>query len=296
LSDYTNSDIATAHMTEPSETTPQKKKETVTPFLERLIREFIDLFAQMFTTPFALLRYNRAFRDQITALSKDDLETAYPETVARPLTFFVLFLGAHYVLLNIYWKMMFPSKSLSLALASSKGDAATIIAEKIQQPHTKVENILTQTYGWLHDTFGNTQAVLIIASMLTLVVAAKAWFISMFGHLLRSPIRFSTALYASAYALGTFIFFQYAFIALRVLIGTILPDPAFLVAYSITIYGSLVLSLLLVIRVNQIIQQADNTSMLPTYGAWFLGTVIWHFAVVVWEPLINPANMAQWCH
>ena len=245
-------------MTKQAENAPReqrKNEETLTPFLERSITELISLFAQLFTTPFAFLSYNKRFRDQVTALAKDDIETAYPETVARPLSFFVLLMAAHFLLSGIYTSAHGP-------LAST----ATKIIELFDELAKKI---------------GNTEAVIAVAFAMILIIAVKAYLISITGYILRCPVRFKTALNASAYAFGTFIFFQYVFLSVRYLAATIFPKVGNVLGLGLFIYGTLALSMLLVVRVNQVIRQTDGTGELATYSTWFVGTVAWHFFVVL---------------
>ena len=251
-------------------------QETLTPFIERSISELITLFAQLFTTPFAIVTYSKNFRDQITALARDDIETAYPETVARPLSFFVLLMSAHFLLAGIYWRLLFPAKSLSAALAQ-KPNCATL---------SRIGGLLSTTWHANYGVFknlagelGNAEAFIFIAFAFTLIIVVKAFLVTMAGRLLRCPVRFETVLHASAYAFGTFIFFQYVFIMARILAASI-GDGGFFWGYAIIAYGSVVLAMVLVVRVNQIIRQTDGTAELPTFAAWFIGTVIWHFAII----------------
>jgi hypothetical protein len=248
----------------------QPRKETVTPFLERSITELIGLFAQLFTTPFAILSFNKPFRDQVTALSKDDIETAHPETVARPLSFFFLLMTAHFLLSGIYWRMVLPGPSLPAALSRSK---ESVFVEGAKNILKLFETLAAKT--------GRTEAIILVAFAMTLIIAVKTYLVSTAGRLLRSPIRFKTALYASGYAVGAFVFFQYVFIGIRYLAAIIVGDVGFRVGYAVIAYGSLALSILLVVRVNQIMRQADGTAQLPTYLAWLSGTVVWHWIIVL---------------
>ncbi|HWX85395.1 MAG TPA: hypothetical protein VNZ48_17510 [Xanthobacteraceae bacterium] len=254
------------------------RQETLTPFIERSISELITLFAQLFTTPFAVVTYSKNFRGQITTLARDDIETAYPETVARPLSFFVLLMTAHFLLAGVYWRLLFPAASLSAALAQKPTDS----------PLSGIGGRLSATWNANYSLFknlanglGNAEAFILVAFAFTLIIVVKALLVAMSGRLLRCPIRFETALHASAYAFGTFIFFQYAFITVRVLAALIFGDPGFFWAYAIIAYGSVILAILLVVRVNQIIRQTDGTAELATFSAWFIGTVIWQFAIVL---------------
>jgi hypothetical protein len=220
----------------------RKSEETLTPFIERSITELIRLFTQLFTTPFAFASYNKRFRDQAMALARDDLESAYPETVARPLSFFVL-LMASYLALSAH-------KSIPL-----------------------FQKLATQV--------GNAAAVALVGFAMTLIIAVKAYLVSLAGHLLRCRIRFKTGLNASAYAFGTFIFFLYIFISVRYLATLLLPDTGSKIGAIILMYGMLIVSMLLVVRVNQVIQQTDATLENKTYLSWFAGTIAWHFVVVL---------------
>lgn len=263
---------------EPAAVEASARRETVTPLIERSINEILRLAAQLFTTPIAFLTYNKRFRDQISALVKDDLEAAYPETVARPLTFFVLMAGAHFLMSRIYWKMVFPGKSLSKAFAASAGELAprndSGLVAGLSQRFKDIYALLESVAG------GKTQALLMIASAVTLIIAAKACFVSVAGRTFGCPVRVRSALHASAYGFGTFIFFQYVFILLRYLAAVISDGPGFQYGYGIVVYGSVIVSVVLVIRVNQAIRQSDGTAELPTYAAWLLGTVVWQFGII----------------
>ena len=261
------------------------REETLTPFLERSITELIDLFAQLFTTPFAVLGYSPRFRDQISALAADDLESAYPETVARPLTFFVLLMSAHGFMLRLYWRMVFPGVADFRAL-TAPGDQSSAAAAG-----NPLFGDLAGQMKTLYDKLGkpdllDPKTVIAIGFALTLIIAAKAYFVSMVGHLLRCPIRFRTVLHASAYAFGTFIFFQYVFIAFRYMAWLRFGDDGFRYGYALIPYGSLIISMVLVVRINQIIRQVDGTAELETYGAWFIGTLVWQFAIILFVPYI----------
>ncbi|MBI3677960.1 MAG: hypothetical protein HY243_15230 [Proteobacteria bacterium] len=267
------------------------KRETVTPVLERSITELVTLFGQIFTTPFAFLTFNQQFRRQISALAANDLEAAEPDSIARPLTFFVSLMGVHFLLSGLYWRMAFPHSTLKQALSS---DASALVASGAQQP--------LRYYNSLATIVGSAEAALLIAFGITLIVAAKSLLVSLTGQLLRCPIRFLTGLHASAYALGTFIFIQYVFILVRYLLAQEFGDVAFRYGFTIIIYGSLILGMVLVVRVVQTIRMADGTPELPTYLSWFIGTVIWQFVVTVGAIHIAPisgydgfwANYAQY--
>ena len=238
----------------------------MTPFIERSITELIRLFAQLFTTPFAFLSYSERFREQIAALVRDDLKTAHPETVARPLSFFAIWMSLHLLLSAIYWRMVFPGQSLSTAMLARPAETAAKLIESFNNFAMNV---------------GYTGAVIIVAFAMTLIIAVKAYLVSLAGSLLRCRVRFQTALHASAYAFGTFIFFQYVFISVRFLAAKIFPDAGFRLGYAAIAYGTLALSILLVVRVNQVIWQTDGTQKFETCSAWFIGTVAWHFLVIL---------------
>jgi hypothetical protein len=262
------------------------REETLTPFLERSITELIDLFAQLFTTPFAVLSYSKRFRDQISALAEDDLESAYPETVARPLSFFVLLMSAHGLMLRFYWRMVFPGVADFNALTAPK-DQSTAAAAAANPLFGDLAGQMKELYEKIgKPDLLDPKTVIAIGFALTLIIAAKAYFVSMVGHLLRCPIRFRTALHASAYAFGTFIFFQYLFIAVRYLAWLKFGDDGFRYGYALLPYGSLLLSMVLVVRINQIIRQVDGTAELETYGTWFIGTLVWQFAIILFVPYI----------
>jgi hypothetical protein len=170
-------------------------------------------------------------------------------------------MGAHFLMANIYWNTLFDNK---WGFPSGSAPAG-----------------VTRLYAWLFDLTdkSNIQTLLIIAFGLTLIIAVKSCFVSLAGHLLGCSLRFQTVLHASAYAFGTFIFFQYFFIAL-LYFATLFGDGHYKLFYSAFVYGSLALGILLVIRVNQIIRQVEGTTEFATYAAWFAGTLAWHFVIV----------------
>jgi hypothetical protein len=241
-----------------SQNTPpgeRKNEETLTPFLERSITELISLFTQLFTTPFAFISYNKRFQDQIIAIARDDLETAYPETVARPLSFFVLLMTAHFFLYGIH---RLPSGQINAGAAER----------------------IVSLFDSLSGKMGNAAAVALVAFAMTLIIAVKAYLVSATGAAFHCRIRFKTALNGSAYAFGTFIFFLYAFLFIHFLSTTVLSQARSHIVYGIVVYSLLSLSMLLVVRTNQVIRQVDRTAEMPTYVSWFIGTVAWHFVVV----------------
>jgi hypothetical protein len=235
---------------------PKRVEETFTPFLERSILELNRLFAQLFTTPFAVLTYNKQFQDQIAALAEDDLETVYPLTIARPLSFFVLMMSGHFLLSGFY-------NSLTPAALETAA------------------NNVVDSFHDLVGRIGETPAVALVAFAITLIVAVKAQLVTVAGHMLGCRIRFKTALDASAYAFGTFIFFHYTLLLPRYFLTMVPWKGATSSGLVLVLYGSLALSMLLVVRVNQIIRRVDDTPNLKTYAAWFVGTVIWQFIVAL---------------
>jgi hypothetical protein len=259
------------------------KEETITPFIERSITELISLIVQLFTTPFAFLRYNKPFRDQVSALARDDIETAYPETVARPLSFFVLLMGAHFLMSGFYWRLVFPSKSLSQALGLNFSELKGALdrLSGTTQAGTTADAAIRFYEAIKKATDSAIEAQIIIAFGVTLIIATKAYFVLIAGRALHCRIRFKTALHASAYAFGTFIFFQYLFIGIRLLAAITFGDAGFRLGFAIIAYGSLILCIVMVVRVNQMIRQVDGTTELQTYASWLIGTVIWQFVIVL---------------
>jgi hypothetical protein len=276
---------------EPARHEGGQQQETVTPFLERSIAELIRLFGQLFTTPFGFISYNKAFQEQIAALDKGDLDTPYPETIARPLSFFVFMMGAHFLLSRIYFRMVLPGVKFDDVLALGSNVLWSSNTNNLPNA-AEAANFV----DWLFKSLGPTQTIVIIAFMVTLVIALKAFLISEVGGLLRCPVRFKTALYASAYAFGSLIFFQYIFFALRYLAGVSFNPIGFSLSYGIVAYGTVVLCMVLVVRVNQVIRQADGTAVLATYATWFVGTVAWQFMIYLGVLCVIRTGLADYWH
>jgi hypothetical protein len=239
--------------------------EALTPFIERSIVELNRLLAQLFTTPFAVITFNKHFQEQLAILARDDLETAYPLTIARPLSFFVLMMSAHLLLSGVY---------VNLDFDAGRSTAGAIrLFKKLASD----------------DGLGQTIAAALVAFAITLIVAVKAHFVSIAGRIIGCSIHFKSALDASAYAFGTFIFFQYVLVALRDVVA--INSAAW--GYILFVYGSLLVSILLVVRVNQVIRQMDRTPELRTYVAWLIGTIAWQFAAVLGATYLSNKTLAN---
>jgi hypothetical protein len=278
---------------EPARHEGGQQQETVTPFLERSITELIRLSGQLFTTPFAFINYNKAFREQITALAKGDLDTPYPETIARPLSFFVCMMGVHFLLSRIYFRMVLPGVKFDEVLALGP-NFLLAISPLIGDANAANAAAAGNIFGRLYAVLGPTQTLVIIAFLVTLIIALKAFLVSSVGRLLQCPVRFNSALYASAYALGSLIFFQYAVFALRFLAGVSFGATGFSLSYGIVAYGTVILCMVLAVRVNQVIRQADGTDVLATYATWFFGTVAWQFVICIGVFFVARMGVAEY--
>jgi hypothetical protein len=247
-----------------------KQVERVTPLIERALTELTVLLAQLVTTPFAFLTYNKQFRDQIDVLAEDDLGTAYPQTVARPLSFYVMWFGVHFLLSNVYWRMIsLESKKVPLRLG-----------DRLDQINAAVSR--------LSQSLGGIGAIIIIAYAVTLIIVVNALCITLLGYFFRCPLRFKTVLQGSAYAFGTFIFFQYVFIFTQYVSSIVFGKSGTIVGHDFLVYGTLIISALSVVRINQLIRRVDGTGEIGTLITWTTGTFVWQFVILLsWFGLLG---------
>jgi hypothetical protein len=240
--------------------------EKITPFIEGAILELALLAVKLVTTPFAVLFNTSDFRGQIKAFRGNLLNARYSPTVARPLSFYVLWMAAHFLLASLYWRYVSREKFPS---------AGTQIPEQLE----KAADFL-KAQAW-SDVTGKAEALIIVAFAVTLIIGSKSALVALIGRCIGCRIRFETVLYASAYSMGTLIFFQYLFILSHYSINTMLGisqmQPA---AYYVLVYCSILICIVLVVRVNQMIQRIDGTSEIPTFVSWFVGTLIWLYLII----------------
>jgi hypothetical protein len=135
--------------------------------------------------------------------------------------------------------------------------------------------------AWSNIT-GQVEALIVIAFAVTLIIGIKSALVALIARSIGCRIRFETVLFASAYTVGTLLFFQYAFIlshySIDAILGITRPQPA---GYYILIYGSLLICIALAVRVNQMIQTVDGTHETPTFVSWFIGTLIWLYLIIL---------------
>jgi len=256
-------------MTEPSAATPPNvdSREKITPFIESAIFELVLLTVKQVTTPFAVLFYTKDFRNQIEAFHDDELNTRYSPTVARPLSFYVLWMALHFLLAKAYWHYVSREHS-------QLRDVAGGIPDQLKKLTAFLNN-----QGWSNIT-GLVEALIIIAFAVTLIVGVKAALVTLIARLIGCQVRFETVLFASAYTIGTLIFFQYAFILSYYSIETLF-STTYPAGYYMLIYGSLLICFVLTVRVNQMIQAVDGTREIPTFVSWFIGTLIWLYVIIL---------------
>jgi hypothetical protein len=250
----------------PTETdTPEK----ISPFIESAIVELALLAIKQITTPLAVLFYTKEFRDQILVFHKDELNARYLPLIARPLTFYVLWMAVHILLAGPYWHFVLRDNARRYEHDPSNflPNGGSLVFEAIKS---------------MADYIGQAGALIVVATAITLVIGVKAACVTSIGRLIGCRVRLRTVLFASAYTMGTLLFFQYAIILSRYAIAAMLSGTLLQTAgYYILIYGSLVICIVLTVRVNQMIQAVDGTRETPTFVAWFMGTLIWLYLIIL---------------
>jgi len=259
-------------MTDPPATTSPDtdSREKITPFIESAIFELVLLTFKQVATPFAVLFYTKDFRDQTEAFHDSELNTRYSPTVARPLSFYVLWMAVHILFANTYWNYVLRDSSLPNANIESLFPGVT------------KGGVVLHAIKVLSDLIGQVGALIVVAFVITLIIGVKSVLVTLVARSIGCRIRFETALQASAYAMGTLLFFQYAVILSDYSINAMLGNKAIQsTGYYILIYGSLLICIVLTIRVNQMIRVVDGTSETPTFVSWFIGTLIWLYLIIL---------------
>lgn len=248
--------------------TPTDSTEKITPFIESAIVELALLTVKLITTPFAVVFYTKNFRDQIDAFHRDELNSRYSPTVARPLSFYVLWMAIHFLLAGSYWHYVLRDQTRF-------ADIKSLVPEQLKRGAAFLKD-----QAW-SDITGQVEALIIIAFAVTLIIGVKAALVTLIARPMGCRIRFETVLFASAYTMGTLIFFQYAVILSDYSIGTLLGSTQQHAAgYYILIYGTLSICIILTIRLNQMIRTVDGTLEVPTFISWFIGTLIWLYLML----------------
>jgi len=259
-------------MTEPPAIAPAdtNSREKITPFIESAIFELVLLTFKQVATPFAVLFYTKNFRDQIEAFHDSELNIRYSPTVARPLSFYVLWMAVHILFAATYWLYVLRDTTLRITNIESLFPGVT------------KGGVVLHAIKVLSDLIGQVGALIVVAFVITLIIGAKSVLVTIVARSIGCRIRFETVLQASAYAMGTLIFFQYAVILSDYSINAMLGNKAIQsTGYYILIYGSLLICIVLTVRVNQMIQVVDGTSETPTFVSWFIGTLIWLYLIIV---------------
>ncbi|HZR76473.1 hypothetical protein [Bradyrhizobium sp.] len=243
--------------------------EKITPLIESAILELVSLCVKLVSTPIAVLFNTSDYRKQLAALRADEFNTRYSPTVARPLSFYVLWMAAHFLLANTYWR------SFSFD-QSSPGKLGEQIPSQVEAASQFLKD-----HNW-SDLTGTAQALIIIAFAVTLIIAVKSLLVTLIGWIIGCPIRFRTVLFGSAYTIGTLIFFQYAIILAHYAVNALGNfTEAGKIGYFVLIYGALLVSIVLTVRINQLIRVVDGTPEIPTFIAWFAGTALWLYFIVL---------------
>jgi hypothetical protein len=47
------------------------------------------------------------------------------------------------------------------------------------------------------------------------------------------------------------------------------------------VYGSLLVAIVLTVRINQLIRVVDGSAEIPTFVAWFAGTTLWLYVIIL---------------
>ena len=241
--------------------------EKITPLIESAILELVSLCVKLVSTPIAVLFNTLDYRKQLVALRADEYNTRYSPTVARPLSFYVLWIAVHYFLANVYWR------SFSLD-QSSLGNLADQIHSQIGPANPMgipaAAEILKDN-NWI-----------IIAFAVTLIIAVKSLLVTLIGWTIGCPIRFRTVLFGSAYTIGTLISVQYAIILAHYAVNALGNfTQAGRIGYFALVYGALLTAIVLVVRINQLIRAVDGTAEIPTFVSWFAGTALWLYLIVL---------------
>lgn len=253
--------------------------EKVTPFIEGAILELVSLCVKLISTPFAVLFNTADFRAQLVALHKDEVNPRYSPTVARPLSFYVLWMAAHFLLAKTYWSY----------LSRDQITPSRLLEQIPSQIKFAAKFLKDQNWS---DLTGTAQALMIIAFAVTLIIAVKSLLVVLAARVIGCPIRFRTVLFGSAYTMGTLLFFQYAIILTHYAITALTSyKHQHSIGYFILIYVSLAICIVLAIRINQLIRTVDGTSEIPTFIAWFVGTTLWLYLIVLATDALFKLNL-----
>jgi hypothetical protein len=257
---------------QPKTPTPRARKvEAVTPVIERTLNELLLLVAQLFVTPLSVLFNTRSFRDRLTELADDSGESKSPNLVARPVLFYLIWAAVYFALSGLYFKALSRDLLSRISWIDIFGQG-----EWVTSPGAKGLALFSE----LSRAIGQSQAIVVVAFGLLLIIAAKAFLICLAGRILNSQIRFNTALQASAYAFGTFLFAQYVFLLFYICLSMMFGWPGAWAGFYILAYGTIAVSITLVVRTNQIIRLLDDINEVWTFASWFLGALAWHLAVM----------------
>jgi hypothetical protein len=247
----------------------EASNEKITPFLEGAILELVSLCVKLVSTPIAILFNTADYRKQLAALHTNEFNARYSPTVARPLSFYVLWMAAHFLLASVYWR------SFSFGQFSPGR-----LGEQIPSQIAAGAQFL-KDHNW-SDLTGTAQALIIIAFAVTLIIAVKSLLVTLVAWTIGCPIRFRTVLFGSAYTMGTLIFFQYAIILAHYAINALGDfEEGGKVGYFILVYGSLLVAIVLTVRINQLIRMVDGSAEIPTFVAWFAGTTLWLYVIIL---------------
>jgi hypothetical protein len=265
-----------AHQPDPP-AAPAKKSEAVTPVIERTLNELLLLVGQLFVTPFAVLFNTKGFRSRLAELHEGAPATTSSALVARPVLFYLIWAAVFFVASGLYFKAL-------------NGDLLSRVSWTDLFGHSQWTTSPGEKgfalFGELSKAVGQSQATIIVAFGLLLIIATKALLISLAGRLLNCGIHFNTALQASAYAFGTFLFSQYVFLLSYVCLSAAFGWVGAGAGFYILAYGSVAVSIVLVLRTLQIIRSIDKTEDVRTFASWFVGAALWHLIVMYLSLLI----------
>jgi hypothetical protein len=242
-------------------------------YIEKALFSLTAILKQFINTFFGFLLFTSDFEKEIGLQLADHRERGAPgkRKIVPPLSYFVLLFFLHLVFAQLY---------VSLIVNQSRFPSVYWTTEFVSQIKY-LEEFLDGYSGVLGQLF----AVAVLSTAIALIIEIKAMFVCSTSVLFGHKLRFEIVLMCSAYAIGTFIIFQYLFIA-----AIAVSDGAFGPQKQIDrfefVYLTLLSSCVLVYRIIYLMGKLDKQDLSSVFISWFVGTAIWQFVVVYISELV----------
>ncbi len=236
-------------------------------YVDAAISGITGVAARFVATFTGMLFYTKEFRGVFATDSVESgAKAGRPPTkrIVPPLTYFVLLCAMHLALAGLYKNIVVEGSGLSVGS----------ISDQVRSQVAYMQGILNGAAGVL----GQLMAVAIFAVSMSLIVEVKTWLVCSVSSAIGCGVQSKTVLAASSYAVGTFIICQYVTIASIIFVDNAIGrNRGF--DQTVFAYVTLVVSCVLVYRVNQVICDVDKTPPIATFVSWLLGTVMWQFVI-----------------